>query len=620
MLKATVTENESTNSVLKVLTHRAPNINLPLLSSRVCLKSYLGIGNSVKESKARFLQIKTVGEVLLQTCLEHKSESKGILDKGDARWDAPIPIQDVPGADAPAGKQDAQDVDGDTPKWAEAHDLLLFRECNARSSVHFAPCGVTIGTKCFVVSDLFFHRTFLVSATLRGNAVVINRPMQFTSASKVFVDFYEVATSMRTRKRQLCEVVLLPLGVDSADFSELPLHATMPTKTLFTLSCDPATSDVTTKMLPKKKTAAKMKTQAPAAPRDDAAVPPPAPIDDRDLLAEQLEHIMETHDGLSMSMISEVMKHVIGVTTDPTEADLLNKEDQQFVDNLEAHANHSVKVALGQGQLHTHEVVRRATKLATDQSSVLHGEDELLQEAALTIMQLPAELTNGEDNADCVGAALHNWRDAFTSAVKCLQQRADAAKEKVLGDISLMYNANTQEVAFIAWDGGSANALKQGRRVTVDAHQCVSWNKSYAACFLHVHGWRVVHPAIGCLASSDQKGPATKKAKSEDEGNVPQRPHVSDDVMMLHRIWKTALSKTDGANDCGHIGAPCILCNNHCGSTTEQCALCLQSCHQQCIALLSIDPGVEVSDGDQCVQLPDVLQRSVKLVIVCVDK
>ena len=354
--------------------------------------------------------------------------------------------------------------------------------------------------------------------------------------------------------------------MDNADFSELPLHATIPTKTLFTLSCDPATGDVTTKMPPKKKTATKRKTQAPAAPRDDAAVPPPAPINDRDLLAEQLEHIMETHDGLSMSMISEVMKHALGATTDPTEADLLEKEDQQFVDKLEAHDNHSVEVALEQGHLHTHEVVPSATKLATDQSGVLHGEDELLQEAALTTMRLPADLTNGEeDDTDCVGVALHNWRDAHTSAVRCLQQRADAAKEQVLGDISFMYNANTQEVAFIAWDGGSANALKQGRRVTVDAHQCVSWNKSYAACFLHVHGWRVVHPAIGCLASSDQNGPATKKAKCEDEGNVPQRPHMSDEVMMLQRIWKTALSKTDGAGDCGHIGAPCILCNKHCG-------------------------------------------------------
>ena len=86
---------------------------------------------------------------------------------------------------------------------------------------------------------------------------------------------------------------------------------------------------------------------------------------------------------------------------------------------------------------------------------------------------------------------------------------------------------------------------------------------------------------------------------------------MSDEVMMLHRIWKTALSKTDGAGDCGHIGAPCILCNNHCGSTTELCALCLQSCHQQCMELLTTDPGVEVSDGDQCVQLPDVLHKSV---------
>ena len=56
--------------------------------------TYLGIGN-ITESKAKLLQIKAVGEKLLQTCMDYKCESRTILNKGEARWAAPPAIHDA---------------------------------------------------------------------------------------------------------------------------------------------------------------------------------------------------------------------------------------------------------------------------------------------------------------------------------------------------------------------------------------------------------------------------------------------------------------------------------------------------------------------------------------------
>ena len=93
-----------------------------------------------------------------------------------------------------------------------------------------------------------------------------------------------------------------------------------------------------------------------------AAVPPPAPIDDRDLLAQKLEELMESADDLSMGMISEVIEKASEEAQhSPAGASLLDKEDQRIVDELEARDNRSVEVAMEKGELRTHEVVHSAT-------------------------------------------------------------------------------------------------------------------------------------------------------------------------------------------------------------------------------------------------------------------
>ena len=95
-LKATVSENERANSMLKIMTKRSPNIGIAFLAARIALKGFFGTALAPAAGVAAKKRV--IGEALLDTCIGHSNEGKLVL-KDQNRWDVPLPLCDA--ADAP---------------------------------------------------------------------------------------------------------------------------------------------------------------------------------------------------------------------------------------------------------------------------------------------------------------------------------------------------------------------------------------------------------------------------------------------------------------------------------------------------------------------------------------
>ena len=89
-IKASVRPNERAHSMIKCMTRRSPNIQLPLISSRLTIKSHFeGLLDS--KHKSKMTQLRLRGSNLVDRCLESGEACKAVLnDEGRFAYAEPI--------------------------------------------------------------------------------------------------------------------------------------------------------------------------------------------------------------------------------------------------------------------------------------------------------------------------------------------------------------------------------------------------------------------------------------------------------------------------------------------------------------------------------------------------
>ena len=221
-IKPSVRGNERAHSILSSMSKRAPNIQLPLLSSRLTIKTHFEgyLDNRYKNKMAR---VRARGQELVRLCIDHTTECKATLEKAE-RWEFAQPLaplefpelatlQDLPqaegpeGAQQPKGKQPAEKNDL-LQQIAIAHDIVLHKEMQQHASN--APCVIAIGDDLWFVGDCYRYRTYLVSAVENPDeSLSVAEPFSTETGEDVFKN---VLASLNST----VDVTLVPL---TADFS-----------------------------------------------------------------------------------------------------------------------------------------------------------------------------------------------------------------------------------------------------------------------------------------------------------------------------------------------------------------------------------------------------------------
>ena len=190
--KSTVAVCERQNSMLKMMTRRSPNVGLPLLSARISLKSFLGSALSATAQKS--IKCRLMGEALLDTCLEHVDNGNALRAKlALTRWDPPgiLPLEDRPPV-APC----TDDFVPASVERAHFHEWLLYSDCVEYSKHDNAEqlLAMSIADAVYVIAELCYtkgQRCRLASCSYRGDDIVIDKPLTFTTASAVFQAMFE---------------------------------------------------------------------------------------------------------------------------------------------------------------------------------------------------------------------------------------------------------------------------------------------------------------------------------------------------------------------------------------------------------------------------------------------
>ncbi|CAK0836755.1 unnamed protein product [Prorocentrum cordatum] len=126
--KADVRDNEQYNSLIRQMNMRCRNIGLPLMSSRINVKKWLGVGT--RGASMRWSSIKPRAEALLRQLLPFAEQAQGIAIE-DARFEAAKPIEtDV---NVSATLKVACPVDtSPAALWAKSYSVKLFRCSSGR--------------------------------------------------------------------------------------------------------------------------------------------------------------------------------------------------------------------------------------------------------------------------------------------------------------------------------------------------------------------------------------------------------------------------------------------------------------------------------------------------------
>ncbi len=70
---------------VKGIAHRSPNIGIPLLAARACVKKALGLGSRRATKSHRWSSIRPAADKLIQECLDDSEFGRAVL-QDDTRW------------------------------------------------------------------------------------------------------------------------------------------------------------------------------------------------------------------------------------------------------------------------------------------------------------------------------------------------------------------------------------------------------------------------------------------------------------------------------------------------------------------------------------------------------
>eukprot|EP00439_Symbiodinium_sp_Y106_P067738 s2385_g11.t1 len=244
MWKADSRECERINKMLKLFTERGPTSSAELVSSRACIKHYLGeaVVAGATELRRKWSHYRPNARRLLEVCLESWQDRKLVQSEVD-RWIQPPPPPADKGPQLPSEKECAVLWAKLHPfghslahKWAACYNMILKKQLACRCTelgsdgraaaaatpviaLGFKPVGQRESSfQYFVVAEKVrsVHR-LAPCVVSHDRQVSIQKPISFRGSTELLASYWE-----STRKRGVVKVFWIPLqGAASTKQTEL---------------------------------------------------------------------------------------------------------------------------------------------------------------------------------------------------------------------------------------------------------------------------------------------------------------------------------------------------------------------------------------------------------------
>lgn len=644
---------EGTNSMIKQVGTRCPNISLELLSSRIVLKKALAVGN---REGARWSTMRNQALGVLKQCLASECEMRCVLDD-TARWTPPLaaepslplpPPQSLAAIQAPGDSGEParpqpvrpqapgeparpEPIDGDPASAARVARKSEVWAASYSMSFHRAvkrPClkdvfAIEVGGRTHAAVCSSKHHSLvgmfeceLRQGTLETFVVLLSplRPQTTVSMiQKVYDDVHRAEGPRVIAKRmRVAWDPALPLGTAKALLDE--------TEELFELTPAPAR-----KKAQKQPKSSKRRKQA-QGQRAEAAEPGQPAQQENAGDAEGGQELEEDDVDEILNLLREV--HDLDGAGYGSESD---DDNNDLADDLAEQIDEEQQLA------EPHLMQAEAAVLASAapdllQSGVMEeAEEELILNSTAGLGNFSVEevtqtrrqddLAHAEPVADVHSdlalehtcqAATQEWLASVKVSVDALQHRQDALQrctprtpEARLGpNLSLVEVDSDQAegtcktVQFVHWVTTSPD-IRGGRRVYLDECNKVVFSVASMVRQLNYKDATIVHPDIGTRMI---------KARKAD------RPLVCQQVLRLkfmldHAITTSSLKDLHmhSASDLVDATPICTLCGKAEGS---QCSFCCLGWHSACSARAS---RYTLQEGPQALGLGPVQKHARRL-------
>ena len=206
MWKADSRECERVNKMLKLFTERGPTSSAELISSRACIKHFLGEAVSSGASKARrkWSHYRPTARKLLDICLQSWSDRHEVMEDV-ARWQQPPPASDLPSEKEAAtifARLHPQTLPTVAQNWAACYSMILNKRLGAETSSTDPTPVIAIAVrqkgairsnfKYFAVAEKVrkLHQLSPCVMSSEGN-LSLQKPLEFHMSNLVLSTFWE---------------------------------------------------------------------------------------------------------------------------------------------------------------------------------------------------------------------------------------------------------------------------------------------------------------------------------------------------------------------------------------------------------------------------------------------
>lgn len=597
IIKADVRENECINKMITLLSDRAPKSSLELMSSRICLKHYLGTLAGPKHMK--WSSLRPVAAALSQTCLSHWHEAEQVQVAD--RFAAPR---------APAHAKTKQEINAKYPKliptrclqhqslWGACYNLLWHRgtKQDRADGICIALVFGKLGEDkpAYVCAEKSYStgRMLVCDIIHETQLLRVRTPMTFVSSVELFTSWYgHVHDGPNGFRKVFVRKVPYEWGTTAEG---LQMHA----------ACDAASvmfklSHVVHVQNPRAQHGEGDQVPFGGGEAVPAATPGSDEAGEARTLEEMLEQIKEDGEGISSSMLeSSELKAM---------ADVMMEEMAGFHDQHDDEHDKETKLEgtdLCEGIIRRREqdlvdqAVRNGARLdgsalAPAVANLLDRHPDMTLEEAYTDAALSSEQVIGNVSYTAVPdtrpsddiQAYRCWLEAADEGIRVLLERATACQTVQVGE-----NRQLSMVAsFASGEGGAVMLVnwvcpetRQGRIASLDHENRIKWTMPVGPQKLPTDFSfaTIVHPAVG-VRMVRLRGP---------KGVL--RPSLPVDMQRLMAMWRTAQSAQDrglldnrqtssAAGSADTFGDACKLCGSPEGNLIL-CAVCQLTWHWAC--------------------------------------
>ena len=206
MWKADSRECERVNKMLKLFTERGPTSSAELISSRACIKHFLGEAVSAGATKARrkWSHYRPTARKLLDICLQSWGD-RDVVTEDSARWQQPAPASDLPSERDTAvifAQLHPQTLPTVAQNWAACYNMILNKHLGAEMSSTDPTPVIAIGVrekgqsrskfKYFAVVEKVrtLHRLTPCVMSSEGS-LSLQKPLAFETSNAVLSGYWE---------------------------------------------------------------------------------------------------------------------------------------------------------------------------------------------------------------------------------------------------------------------------------------------------------------------------------------------------------------------------------------------------------------------------------------------